>query len=261
MTPEAEPATRSRLFTRDDGRERIALPCAKGVLSALSALGIQFGVAFVLILVLTIWAFISTHKPPSTNSADPFILGIELLSYVFGGWFAWSRLRRSGLTVFRRLSSRDVRTILYGIAAMIVVRIATALVLAATHQTNHVQSGFEHFDVHSKVPGVTALAIALTVLTAVVVAPLVEEMIFRGLLFGALAARTGVLAGAFIVALLFGAVHGDVVLFPTLAALGFISALTYAASGNLWTSVTLHALNNAVGVAGLIATTYGHGGR
>jgi membrane protease YdiL (CAAX protease family) len=256
-----ETPARSGLFTRDDGRERIAFPFARGILSALGTFGIQLGVVFVLIVVLTVGALGITHKAPSTNSADPFILGIELLSYVFGGWFAWSQLQRGGRTVFRRLSSRDVRTILYGIAAIIVVRIATGLVLAATHQTNHVQTGFEHFDVQSKTPGVTALVIALTVLTAVVVAPLVEEIVFRGLLFGALATRTGVLAGAFIVAVLFGAVHGDLVLFPTLAALGFISALAYAASGNLWTSVTLHALNNAVGVAALIATAYGHGGR
>jgi membrane protease YdiL (CAAX protease family) len=257
-----ETPARSRLFTRDDGRDRIAFPFAKGILSALAAVGIQLGVTFVLVLILAIAAYTGTHKAPSINPGDPFILAIELLSYVFGGWFAWSQLRRGGRTVFRRLSSRDVRTILYGVGALIVVRIATGLLLAATHQTNHVQTGFEHFDVTSKVPGVTALAIALTVLTAVVVAPLVEEIVFRGLLFGAFAARTGVLAGAFIVALLFGAAHVDVVLFPTLAALGFISALAYAASGNLWTSVTLHALNNAVGAAALIAMTYGHhGGR
>jgi membrane protease YdiL (CAAX protease family) len=46
-----------------------------------------------------------------------------------------------------------------------------------------------------------------------------------------------------------------VVLFPTLAALGLISALVYAAGGKLWTSITLHALNNAVGVVALIVTT------
>ncbi len=256
-----ERPARSGLFTRDDGRERIAFPFARGILSVLGTVGIQLGVTFVLVVALVIAGLAATHKAPAINPGDPLILGVELLSYVFGGWFAWSQLRRGGRTVFRRLSSRDVRTILYGIAALIVVRIATALLLVATHQTNHVQTGFEHFDVHSKVPGVTALAIGLTVLTAVVIAPLVEEIVFRGLLFGALAARTGVLAGAIIAALLFGAAHVDVVLFPTLAALGFISALAYAASGNLWTSVTLHALNNAVGVAALIATTYGHGGR
>lgn len=254
----SESARRPRLFTRDDGRERVAFPLGNGILSALGAFGIQLLVTFLLILILTLASFLRIHKAPSINLGDPWVLSIEVLSYVFAGWFAWWRLRGAAHPVFRALTKRDLITILYGVAALIVVRIATGLMLVATHQTKHVQSGFEHFDVSSKIPGVTALAISLTVLTAVVVAPLVEEMVFRGLLFGALATRAGVFASAIVVALIFGAVHGDLVLFPTLAALGFISALAYAASGNLWTSVTLHALNNAVGIAALIATTLQH---
>ena len=66
----------------------------------------------------------------------------------------------------------------------------------------------------------TVLGIASASLRWCVLAPIVEEMIFRGLLFGALAPRLGIIASALITALIFGAVHGDLVLFPTLAALG-----------------------------------------
>ncbi len=149
---------------------------------------------------------------------------------------------------FRRLRGGDVRAILIGTGALFVVRIGTAFQLVATHQTNHVQSGFEHFDVVGKAPDITVLSIALAALAMVVVAPVAEELLFRGLLFGALAPRIGVLAAALVSAVLFGAAHGDPILFPTLAALGFVSAIAYAATGNLWVSVTLHALNNAVGV-------------
>ena len=248
-----EPARRLPLFTRDDGRDRIAVPFANGVLSALGALGIQIGFTMI---ALVGWVIV-THprKVSGINTGDPAILTIELLSYLLAGWFAWSRLRGAGRSAFRRLTAHDVRAILYGVAALIVVRIGTAFLLVATHQTKHVQSGFEHFDVVSKVPLITAIAVLLVAVTTVAVAPFVEETVFRGLLFGALAPRTGVLAGAFIVALLFGAAHVDLVLFPTLAALGFISALVYASGGNLWTSITLHALNNAVSVAALIAET------
>ena len=254
----AEPARRPGLFTRNDGRDRVAVPFGTGVLSALGAIGIQLLITFILVFILAIAAFMRTHKSPAINGGDPWITSIELLSYLAAGWFAWSKLRGTGRAVFRRLTRADLRTILIGVGALIVVRIATALLLVATHQTNHVQTGFEHFDVISKVPWVTALAVGLTVITIVFVAPIVEEMIFRGLLFGALAPRMGVLAAALVVALLFGAAHLDAVLFPTLAGLGFISALAYASGGNLWTSVTLHTLNNALGAVVLITTTFRH---
>ncbi|HEX3465418.1 MAG TPA: CPBP family intramembrane glutamic endopeptidase [Candidatus Elarobacter sp.] len=250
----SEPATRPRLFTRDDGRDRIAVPFAKGILSALGAVGIMFAILMLLVIVATVVSLLKGRSLP-TNPADPLMQSIELLSYLGAGWFAWWRLRGMRPGTFRRLTGDDVRTILFGVLALIVVRIATGLVLVATHQTKHVQNGFEHFDVSSKVPGLTALMVGLTVLTAVAVAPVVEEIFFRGLLFGALARPIGVLAGALVTGLLFGLVHFDLVLFPTLAALGFIGALAYARSGNLWTSVTLHALNNALGAAYLIATT------
>ena len=92
-------------------------------------------------------------------------------------------------------------------------------------------------------------------LVLVAIGPLVEEMVFRGLLFGALAPRIGVLLGALVSALLFGLAHGDPVLFPALAALGFVNALLYARTANLTVPVALHGLSNALGAAFLIASS------
>ncbi len=124
--------------------------------------------------------------------------------------------------------------------------------LMLAHQSHHVQSGFEHFSVIARTPVITALSVGITVLTLVVLGPIVEEVVFRGLLFGALARPLGVILSALVSAVLFGAGHGDLVLFPSLAALGFIGALAYAATGNLTVSVLLHAINNAFGALFLI---------
>jgi len=59
----------------------------------------------------------------------------------------------------------------------------------------------------SGAPTLTTLTIGLAVLSMVILGPIVEELIFRGLLFGALAPRLGVLASALITALIFGG-HG-----------------------------------------------------
>jgi len=195
---------------------------------------------------------------PSVNPGHPLVAVSEVAAYTLGGWFAYHRLRAAGRHPFRALARTDVRAILIGLAALLVTHIASGLQLVLTHQTKHVQSGFEHYDVITNVPAMTVAGIAISTIALVLIAPLVEETIFRGLLFGALATRLGVLAGAIITAVLFGAVHGDLVLFPQLAALGLINALAYAATGNIWVPITLHALNNALGAAYLVATSLQH---
>jgi membrane protease YdiL (CAAX protease family) len=195
---------------------------------------------------------------PSLTPGHPLVAATELIFYIAAGWLAFRRMRTTGHNPFRRLHPTEVRTILLGITALLILRIGTAVQLILTNQTKHVQAGFEHFDVVTKAPTLTTLTIALAVLSMVILGPIVEELIFRGLLFGALAPRLGVLASALITALIFGAVHGDLVLFPTLAALGFVAALAYAATGNLWVPITLHMLNNALGAVFLVSTSLRH---
>jgi membrane protease YdiL (CAAX protease family) len=244
-----------RAFTRADGRERIAVPIGNGILSTLGAIAIGFLVMFVAMIVLMVAAILTTGKMPSTNPGHPLLAVAEVVFYAAGGWFAWWRLRAMGKHVFRTLTRHDVRAILIGIAALFVLRFGTGVLLVLTDQTKHVQSGFEHFDVKTTVPAITTLSTGLAILTLVFIGPIVEELVFRGLLLGALASRLGVLASALITALLFGAVHGDLVLFPSLAALGLVAAFAYAGTGNLWVSIILHALNNSLGAAVLIATS------
>jgi membrane protease YdiL (CAAX protease family) len=212
-----------------------------GTLSTLGAIAIGFAATFIATIVLIFAAVLATGTTPSLKPGHPLLAATELIFYAAAGWFAWWRLRATNAPRFHPLHAHDMRAILLGLAALFVVRIGTTLQLMLTNQTNHVQAGFEHFDVVSKVPSFTAISVTLAVVTMVAAAPVVEEIVFRGLLFGALAPRLGVLASALITAILFGAAHGDPILFPTLAALGFVAALAYAATGNLWVSITLHA--------------------
>ena len=250
-------ATRSlklpRAFTREDGRERIAIPFWHGVLYALGSTILGFIVTFIAMIVLLLGGMLITGSMPSTNPGH-LVLGIsEIMFYAMGGWLAWYGLSTTKLRPFRKLTRRDAGAIVAGAGALVAVRVATGVVLVLTQQTKHVQAGFEHFDVTSKLPGVTGVSIVLAVASLVIVAPLVEEIVFRGLVFGALAGRLGIVASAVISSLLFGLVHGDPVLFPSLAALGFVAALAYAATGNLWVSIILHALNNSLGAIFIIS--------
>jgi membrane protease YdiL (CAAX protease family) len=242
-----------RALTREDGRERIAVPFWHGLLFALGSIAIGF-VVMTVVLIVTIFAVVLiTAHTPSMNPGHPVVATAEVVFYVAGGSFAWWGLSKTGVRPFRKLTRRDVRAIGIGVGALFLVRAATGILLVLTAQTKHVQAGFEKFDVTSTTQGITSISIALAVLSLVVIAPLVEEIVFRGLLFGALAARLGVIASAAVTALLFGAVHGDPVLFPTLAAMGFVTALAYAGTGNLWVAIALHAINNALGAIFIVA--------
>jgi membrane protease YdiL (CAAX protease family) len=244
-----------RAFTREDGRERIAIPFWRGVLYALGSVAMGF-LAMMVALILAIFAVVlATGNMPSMNPAHPVAAGAEVVFYVAGGWFAWWGLRKTGLRPFRKLTGRDGRAILIGVAALFVARIGTGIELVLTNHTKHVQAGFENFDVTSKTPAITSIAVGLAILSLVIIAPIVEEIVFRGLLFGALAKHLGILASAIVTAILFGAIHGDLILFPTLVAIGFVGAIAYAATGNLWVAVILHAVNNALGAIFILGSS------
>jgi membrane protease YdiL (CAAX protease family) len=86
----------------------------------------------------------------------------------------------------------------------------------------------------------------------IVVAPVVEEMFFRGFFYRALRTRYPVVIAALIDGLVFGIIHFDfegadgLLILPPLALLGLIFCLVYERTGTLYAVIGLHALNNTV---------------
>ena len=86
---------------------------------------------------------------------------------------------------------------------------------------------------------------AISVITLCVIAPFVEEMLFRGLflrgfLFNYSPARSIVLAS-----LLFGLAHLNVYQFVVASILGLLSGWLYVATRSLWPAILEHAIYNA----------------
>jgi membrane protease YdiL (CAAX protease family) len=95
-----------------------------------------------------------------------------------------------------------------------------------------------------------------------VVAPIAEEMLFRGYMFTALRNWRGTLPAALIVGLLFGGVHAasaPAADLAPLAALGFGLCLVYRYTGSLYPSIGAHALNNSIAFASLESWNAGQG--
>lgn len=77
-----------------------------------------------------------------------------------------------------------------------------------------------------------------------IVAPIVEETVFRGLLYGWLRRHLGVATSVAISALAFSAAHGIAILIPALALTGIVLALVYERSRSLWPPIIVHAVFN-----------------
>ena len=87
--------------------------------------------------------------------------------------------------------------------------------------------------------------VAASVAVATLVAPLFEEMVFRGFLLPALSRRMGAPGAVVLTATLFGLLHGRAYAGPTFA-LGLLLGWLYGRTGRLWVSVGCHGAHNAV---------------
>jgi membrane protease YdiL (CAAX protease family) len=93
------------------------------------------------------------------------------------------------------------------------------------------------------------LNLLAVVVLITVVAPLGEELFFRGYFFGALRNWRGVWPAAIGTGLVFGAIHAGsapVGFLVPLAFFGFGLCLLYHYSGSLYPGIALHALNNSI---------------
>jgi membrane protease YdiL (CAAX protease family) len=106
--------------------------------------------------------------------------------------------------------------------------------------------------------GTVPWQLAITVFSLVVLAPLGEELLFRGLLLRALVRRLRFWPSAIITSLVFASAHPDsYVLWPraiALALTGLALAWLYRRRG-YWASVTAHATVNIVAAIALVTTS------
>jgi membrane protease YdiL (CAAX protease family) len=92
----------------------------------------------------------------------------------------------------------------------------------------------------------STLLLVVGAVVVITVAPVCEELFFRGVLFRVLRQRMPLWPAAIIDGILFGFVHGSLVIVPILAVLGIILCWVYERTGSLFPTIALHSLNNTV---------------
>jgi len=97
----------------------------------------------------------------------------------------------------------------------------------------------------------------MLILGASVLAPIFEEILFRGFLFQILRDRIGGTLSILASSLIFAALHPSAYTILPLFGLSCILCLLYARTGSLWPSILLHALHNSVSVLMVLFTLGG----
>ena len=90
------------------------------------------------------------------------------------------------------------------------------------------------------------------ILLAVVGAPLAEELVFRGYLYGVLKKYFGALASMVFTAVLFALIHAHIPSLLPLFLLACVFTIAYESSGCLLVPMTMHATFNAVNLLGVL---------
>lgn len=173
--------------------------------------------------------------------------GFALLGYVVILAPAFVLTRRRGLCFAAAFGLRRfrvgqaVRLACAVVAGGIAVTVGYGLLLHAfglTSPSNTVQlvRGF----------GSGPLAMAIGYVLVGVVAPFVEEVTFRGVVFSGLRARWGLAAGVIVSGVLFGIVHLEPLEMLPLALIGMGLAAVFARTRSLWTSIIAHGCYNVV---------------
>jgi membrane protease YdiL (CAAX protease family) len=190
--------------------------------------------------------FLIPRRPPATGFYVPPAAGVALNVAIAVGFVWWFVLRPAARAERRRAATFRLRPIARGAApwlvpaslAMVSVVVAALLVLPRFVSIPREKSNL--LDAYMREP---LGPVALFVMVAVI-APLLEEFLFRGWMQRSLERRTTARNAIVVTAVVFGAVHLDLFGLPLRVAFGLASGYLAWRTRSIWPSVVLHGAYN-----------------
>jgi len=221
---------------------------------------VLIGLVTNLVVAQTVVGVIAFLALGVTTSDDPKTIYVGLIVDLawFGGMIGWLMLRhprwREQLGV--HLDREGLRNGGYGFVAGLILYPVIAFVVGLPLTILFsALSGEDATTPDQLPPHLTGAAVVASVILAVLIAPVVEETYFRGILFRSIRDRHGFWPGALISGVLFGLVHWvpspwqDAVLLQTIMVFtGIALAWIYERRGSLLANVAAHMAFNAVGI-------------
>lgn len=200
--------------------------------------GIYFGITRI-VIALKIGDEISSSN--ITNLSFSVLYGIQVILMLGAVWFYaiyWrrSRWRDLGLTYYSL-----IKTIWYSFLALLLIMLINftyVILMTRVFKIAPPASKIEELIGNKNVSYIMLLAVVS------VIAPICEEIFFRGFLFQGFKKRWGVLAGIIISSVLFSAAHLDLYNFMPLLAIGWVLAYIFHKTKSLLPVIFLHAAYN-----------------
>ncbi|MFP3903399.1 MAG: CPBP family intramembrane glutamic endopeptidase [Armatimonadota bacterium] len=172
--------------------------------------------------------------------AVQYIASVGLaLAFALSKTRATHKLSAMGL----RTSGRAAKLILTGLFAYSVLVVAAVVASLSMPQL----TGAPIAQVGMKLMGQhTALSVVIYLILLAVVAPIAEELLFRGYLYPALRENMSKFAAVAISAMLFGLLHMNPVAIVPIVIIGIVLAILYETTHSVVPGVVCHALNNTI---------------
>jgi membrane protease YdiL (CAAX protease family) len=180
-----------------------------------------------------------TPDPGPVPGALPLLFAgvVTLWLYVWEAGFAWIfSLQRYRVTAAAWGLVGPPRSALWRVPVGLAVMLAFSIFYAGLVNVPSEDPGFPR----------SALGIIVLALTTCVIAPVFEEIVFRGFVFQGLIATFGPVFAGLLSATVFSLAHWDVQHFLPLLVCGLTLAWVYYSTRSLYSSIVLHALFNIV---------------
>ncbi|MGH2410358.1 MAG: lysostaphin resistance A-like protein, partial [Chloroflexota bacterium] len=209
------------------------------------------GLAFLLAsLVVTLGLFeLQSADAHDTNTKDAISAIVLLGFYLFLLWLIWMLIVKRYRSDWRALGLRAVGwqwvagvPLVFAFLTFmwVIMYRGMVAVLGPTVQWPKVLTSTTVDSVHQPVLDV------VIILTGVVLTPLVEELLFRGVLYQALRRTMPMGTAALIGSMIFAGMHFTLALFIPLTVMGYVLAWLYERSGSLIPGMLVHACNNGI---------------
>lgn len=213
--------------------------------------GLYFVVTIAVAMVLGFASvFINLHctyvngQPKDCSSTLPFyqlLLGSVIVEA--SGLIAVALKRRQGVAWFGFVKTPmkpSAKLIIMGVGVIAAIELATAMLGNYVSFFRQAEYGLT-----GKAPTVPMLEFALF---AVLIAPSLEEFLFRGIFFRAIWTKTGPIAAAIISSLIFTLAHGISGATLGIFVIGLLLCYMYKRSGSIIPGIILHTANNLFAV-------------
>ena len=187
--------------------------------------------------------FGSTGLILSDALANAFVL--VFFVYLLNDWLSkqWQ--------IFLQKEQRSLRIIVYGFLALLAVTILFSLCIAGPLHLSEAENQVNN----ETMMGFNKIGFLFL---SLMIAPFVEEIVFRGCIYHPIGQKWGMLAGALLSGLIFGLLHigasvsmgnwTNVLYIIDYGMCGVVLSYVFGRSDSIWTSIIVHALFNLFGV-------------